>query len=266
VTLNVSITSPVDTSGNLKVAVQSSVTINVAIVSSSATLDVNIKSQATTLNVNISGSSITLNVSVTSPLDTSGNLKVSVQSSVTINVNISGQSITLNVNINSVSAGLNLPVDIKAQSVTLNVNIAGASTTVNVNISAQSIVLNINVSDAIAQLTHTTLLLKGNRVIVSGYVSNGSATIYTVPSGKTAYIIAISYNAFNFSGASPEGATLYLISGTTQYTLIDMTIKPSDFAWGYLGAGIIKMNAGESLKIAADVNVAFKCDIVIMEV
>jgi hypothetical protein len=45
-----------------------------------------------------------------------------------------------------------------------------------------------------------------------------------------------------------------------------MTIKPSDFAWGYLGAGIVKMNAGESLQIAADVDVAFKCDIVIMEV
>jgi len=227
---------------------------------------VNIKSQSAALNVNISGSSITLNVSVTSPLDTSGNLKVSVQSSVTINVNISGQSITLNVNINSVTAGLNLPIDIKAQSVTLNVNIVGSTATLNINIASQSITVNINIAGYPATLTPATLLEKGGRVSRKGSVSGGSSSIYTVPTGKTAYILVLSWEAYNTSTTIDGDAEIYYVSGTTSYTIKYIPLPAGRYTAGEWSSGVIKLNAGETLYIYAYTGCVLSVSAIIMEV
>ncbi|MCC5989925.1 MAG: hypothetical protein LM558_00245 [Thermosphaera sp.] len=98
-TLNIAVISPVDASGNLKVAVQSSVTINVNIASQSITLNVNIASSSVTLNVNVTNS--TLNVYVTGGSVTatiSGTVNVNVTNS-TLNVSIINSTVTLNTYI-----------------------------------------------------------------------------------------------------------------------------------------------------------------------
>lgn len=98
-TLNIAVTSPVDASGNLKVAVQSSVTINVNIASQSTTLNVNISSSSVTLNVNVTNS--TLNVYVTGgsvAATISGTVDVNVTNS-TLNVSITNSTVTLNTYI-----------------------------------------------------------------------------------------------------------------------------------------------------------------------
>jgi len=218
ITLNVSITSPTDASGNLKVAVQSSVTINV-----------NIASQSTTLNVNISGSSITLNVSVTSPTDASGNLKVAIQSSVTINVNI-----------------------------------ASATATLNVNISAQSVTLNINVVDFKSTITPTALLEKGTQRLVSTTLSASDVTLYTTPSGKTAYVIVVSYYARNTDTSYSRYFYIYAVVGGVSKQLIYHLLAPGDIRDITVTGGVVKLLAGDQLKAYAETNViALVCAVII---
>ena len=243
--------------GNLKVDIvaQSLTQLNVAVVASSVTLDVNIKSQSANVNVAVVAQSVDLKI--TNAVDAYGN-------PIPLKIDIAAQSITLEVNIKSQS--VTLDVNIKASSTTLNVNISGATATVNVNISAQSVTLSTSIADALAQLSHTMLLLKGNRVITNWYVYNGSVTIYTVPSGKTAFIIGIAYFGFNQSSTSVENGAIFLVSGSTSYAILFAKIKPSDYIWGYVGTGVIKMNAFESLQIVTDPDVGFGAAVIIMEV
>jgi len=156
----INIGQPLDASGNLKTSIQSSVTLNVNIMGQSTTININIASisagvifnvaqsgswtvnaqQTGTWTVNAAQSgSWTVNaaqtgawtINIGQPLDASGNLKTSIQSSVTLNVNISSQSTTLNVNIASITGGVVFNV---AQSGTWTVN-AQQTGTWNVNIS-----------------------------------------------------------------------------------------------------------------------------------
>jgi hypothetical protein len=262
--IDLKIKNAVDASGNpipLKIDVAAqSVTLNVAITSCAVVLNVNVTNS--TLNVNISGSSVTLNVSITSPVDASGNLKVAVQSSVTINVNIVSQSTTLNVNISSSSVTLNVNVT----NSTLNVNITGASATLNVNITAQAVVLNTNISDFKASLSPTGLLEKGTRKVVSGYVSNGSNTLYTVPSGKRAYVLTLQYYAYN-SSTTGSGTcyVLALIVDLEQY-LLYLPLRPSEKVSGVVTGGLMRLEANEYIRIFADSITTLYVTILIIEV
>jgi uncharacterized protein YfaS (alpha-2-macroglobulin family) len=242
ITLNVSVTSPVDTSGNLKVAVQSSVTINVNIASQSVTLNVNIsstsvtipvsiQSQAVTLNVNLVGSSITLNVSITSPTDAAGNLRVAVQSSVTINVSI-----------------------------------VSATATLNVNISAQSVTLNINVVDFKSTITPTALLEKGTQQLVASSFSASDVVLYTTPSGKTAYVIVVSYYARNTDTAYSRYFYIYAVVGGVAKQLIFHLLAPGDIRNHAITGGVVKLPAGSQLKAYAETNVTALVCAVIIEV
>lgn len=141
-TWTINIGAPLDGSGNLKTAIESAVTLNVNISSQStalnvnitgqtAALDVNIASQDAAINVNISSQSSALNVNISSPVDASGNLKTSIQSSVTLNVNLASQSTTINVNISGQSSTLD--VKITGSTVTMNVNITNPSLTVQIS-------------------------------------------------------------------------------------------------------------------------------------
>ena len=132
-------------SATLDVEIVGSVTLNVKITGSDVTLNVNIESVAAevvfnvkisssdvTLDVNIASSAVALDINVKSPVDTDGNLKTSIQSSVQIDVNIAASAVTLNVKITG--SDVTLDVNIKSQAVTLDVNIKAQEVTLNVNV------------------------------------------------------------------------------------------------------------------------------------
>ena len=132
-------------SATLDVEIVGSVTLNVNITGSDVTLNVNIESVAAevvfnvkisssdvTLDVNIASSAVALDINVKSPVDTDGNLKTSIQSSVQIDVNIAASAVTLNVKITG--SDVTLDVNIKSQAVTLDVNIKAQEVTLNVNV------------------------------------------------------------------------------------------------------------------------------------
>ena len=265
--------------GNIKVdiAAQSLQALNVNITGSSVTLNVNIAGSSATLNVNVTNSTLNVNVTNNTLNVNVTNSSLTVTVSNTVNVNVANSQLNVNVT-NSIlhvyvwnpkypdGSPIPLAITIQSSSVTLDVNIKSSAATVNVNISAQSIVLSASIADAIAQLSHTMLLLKGNRVIASGSVAGSSCTLYTVPSGKTAYVIGFYYFAHNGSSTQEEMARIFLVSGSTSYLLLAVFIKPSDTVWDYVGTGIIKMNAGESLQLTADADVLLGVSAVIMEV
>jgi hypothetical protein len=287
--------------GNLKVdiAAQSLTTLNVAIASSSVTLNVNIASQATMLNVNvtnsqlsiniagvssgvtvpitISGQSTTLNIAITNPVDTSGNLKVAVASSVTINVNIASQSSTINVNISSSSVTLNanitnssLNVNVTNSSLTVvvsgTVNVSVTNSSLNVSITNSTVTLNTYIADFKATIAPTSLLEKGTQKVFYINVTNGSSNFYTVPSGKTAYILTISMSAYNTGTSGYEQARIsgYLSGNYTVIFTFWLKYGTAD-SRVYTG-GIVKLNAGDTLYLVSDVDVTTSAIVVIVEV
>jgi hypothetical protein len=237
-------------------------------------VDVNIAS-APTLNVNISSitSGVTFNVAqsgtwtinIGAPLDASGNLKTSIQSSVTLNVNITG-STTLNVNISSVTSGVTFNVNITG-STTLNVNITSISSgvTFNVNITG-STTLNIYVSDFKSTMTPTALLEKGTQVIKTVYGTGYTGIVYTVPSGKTAYLITLQYFARNGSTSSNESIDVEVYYGGTYYDIVYCSLPPGGVSQNIVAGGIVKLNAYNTITVLSGSDVWIDVSLVIIEV
>jgi hypothetical protein len=249
-------------------------TVNVNIAGQVQALNVSVTS-AVTLNVNISSitSGVTFNVAqsgtwtinIGAPLDASGNLKTSIQSSVTLNVNITG-STTLNVNISSVTSGVTFNVNITG-STTLNVNITSISSgvTFNVNITG-STTLNIYVQDFKSTLTPTALLEKGTQVIKVVYGYNLGATLYTVPSGKTAYVITLRYYAHNYSTSLNESIDVWAnVGGSTKDIVYNMMPAGGD-SYDTVTGGVVKLNAGDILYVFTGSDVWAHVSCVIIEV
>jgi hypothetical protein len=129
--LNVNVTN---TSLNVNVT-NSTLTVTV-----SGTVNVNVANSQ--LNVNVTNTSIT--VSIGAPLDASGNLKTSIQSSVTLNVNITNCNVTLNVNITNSSLNVNVTntsLNVYVTNSTLTVTVSG---TVNVNVINSTLTVTIS--------------------------------------------------------------------------------------------------------------------------
>jgi len=243
--------------GNLKVdiAAQSLATLNVNIASQSITLNVNISSQSTTLNVNIASSSITLNVNVT-------NSSLTVNVSGRVDVNIASQSVTLNVNISSQSVTLNVNVT----NSTLNVNISGSSVTLNVNITGATATLNINVASGIVSLSNVRLLEQAARKLLSTSANGSDVTVYKVPAGKTAYIVAVDLHGY-LTGATTEGAVrVYIYDGVNQYTLLYRYVSSGQQALVDIAGVVAKMNSNEELHLYTYSGVYAEINVSIAEV
>jgi hypothetical protein len=199
-----------------------------------------------------------------------GNLRVDIaaQSLTQLNVNIVAQAVDIRVtNALDVSGNpIPLKIDIAAQSTTLNVNIAGSSVTLNVNITAQSITLNTSISDAIANLTVTMLFTKGNRVIASVRVQSGSVTLYTCPDGKLAFVIAMSWSAFNTAPSGTDYFRVNIVSGTATHLLVYKTINAGERESDIVTGGLAILKAGESLVVKAGLRVDVTITAIIVEV
>jgi hypothetical protein len=227
--IDVKITNAVDASGNpiplkIDISAQSLATLAVDIKAQSVgnikvdlaaqsvgNLAVDIKAQSVgNLNVNLAsvGTGVVLNVAqsgswtvnaaqtgtwtinIGAPLDTSGNLKTSIQSSVTLNVNIASQSTTLNVNISSQSAN------------------------VNISVAAQSVGVYLEPQWAAKQGTDVNI--QGATSTTPGGVNDLVIVTYYVPTGKT--LLIHSYGAAS-SDTALYPATVYLYNTTDNVVL-----------------------------------------------
>jgi hypothetical protein len=134
---------------------------------------------------------------------------IAAQSIQKLNVNIAGSSITLDVNVKNATLNVNvtnatLNVNI-ASAPTLNVNIASA-TTLTVNV--QTVQGNVNIVgqggtlDRL-QLNEGVLKAYNMKTRVYGTGAGNSATILTVPSGRTYYIVSAWISGGVYSDAPP---------------------------------------------------------------
>jgi FlaG/FlaF family flagellin (archaellin) len=157
-------------------------------------------------------------------------------------------------------------VNVNVTNSTLNVNISDATATLNVNITGSSATLNIYVSDFKSTMTPTALLEKGARVLASGVVNNGTLTIYTVPSGKTAYLITLAYSMYNSSSTTDEVNIIWLVSGGTNYALVRCKVGPKQLVSDVVAGGVVKMLAGDQIVLDAYTNSFVYATLVIAEV
>jgi len=220
-TWTINIGAPLDSSGNLKTSIQSSVTLNINITNCQVTLNVNVINSKldvnitnTSLNVNVTNSTLTvtvsgtvnvnitnsqLNVNVTNtsitvsigaPLDASGNLKTSIQSSVTLNVNINNCTVTLNVNVTNSSLNVNVT------NTSLNVYVTNSSLTVTVSGTVNVNVTNSTLTVTISGTPTVNIQTSGGANIVIDKLTQGAYTerrsdIYN--HGATATMVANNY-------------------------------------------------------------------------
>ncbi|MBW2675118.1 MAG: LamG domain-containing protein, partial [Deltaproteobacteria bacterium] len=99
-----------------------------------------------------------------------------------VNVNLSAQTVTMEVKI--VASDVTLNVAIQSSAVTLDVNITGSSVTLDVNVVGTA---NVNITDAIVNISALRLMDEGTVIVKDGGTSVVT-TLYTVPTGKKAYI------------------------------------------------------------------------------
>lgn len=125
---------------------------------------------------------------------------------ITIPINIEASDITMPVSIDAVTAdlevsitavGVTLPISIDAATVDLDVNLVGQDVTIDFNFADQSVA----VFDAAKWFAHNAA-----QVFLTAYATitvNACGTVidYTVPAGKTLYIVGVSYSAA--SGETP---------------------------------------------------------------
>jgi len=210
------------------------INVNATIVQSNVTLNVNIAGSAVTLSVNISGVSSGVVV------------PISIQSSVvTLNVSIVSSTVTLSVNIAGVASGVVVPISIQSSAVTLNVNI-----------SAQSVTLNTYISDFRPTISSTALLEKGTRVFRKGSVMGGSVTLYTVPSGRRAYVFYVAYRARNYSTSLTEYCAIYVYIAGDYYAIAQDDIPPGGTAAKTVAGGVARLEAGDSVVLFGFTDVA----------
>jgi hypothetical protein len=134
-----------------------------------------------------------------------------------------------------------------------------------VNISAQSITVNVNISDFKATITPTSLFEKGNQVVSYAYGSNGYYTIYTCPSGKTAYVLTMYYWALNTSTSNQRLFWVYATIRGYAKDLIWLYVLPSSQVWDMVTGGVIKLNAGDSITMYASTDVSAEVVVVVAE-
>ncbi|MHA1742160.1 MAG: LamG domain-containing protein, partial [Candidatus Thorarchaeota archaeon] len=226
-----------------------------------ALVNVNLSAQTVTLEVKIVASDVTLNVAIQS-------------SDVTLDVNIASQAVTLDVNIASSDVTLN--VAIQSSAVTLDVNIASSSATLNVQITGSTVTLdvnvvgtaNVNITDAIVNISALKLMDEGTLLVKSSWCSEGgTTTLYTVPTGKKAYIYLAHLTVKSTSTTTEGNGTLYVYDGTDEYILIKLYVDPDHPCMSdSMAFTLLKLLEGWEVRLYAEG--AARCDgsVIIVEV
>jgi hypothetical protein len=208
---------------------------------------------AWTVNVQ-TAAGVSLNVNIASI--TSGVVfNVAQSGSWTVNVQTAA-GVSLNVNIASITSGVVFNV---AQSGTWTINAAqtgswtinavqSGSWTVNVTGSVTiSGTPSVNIADAVVNISALKLMDSGTIKRIGGIVQNGSATMYTVPTGKKAYIFSAFLDAYHYA-AGEHYAYVSVYDGSYYYHLIFLDGPDSvDQMNEAIGFTVMSIPAGWSL-------------------
>ena len=224
----------------------------------------------------------TFPVAIAAQLVSSLQVDIAAQSITTLKVDIAAQSLqALNVNANITNTSIDVVIrdtritlmvyitndyiDVNAKitesTVKLDVNIASSSITLDVYITNSSLTVtvegtaNIYIQDFKPTVSITAILEKGTRVFINGSVLGGITTIYTVPYGRRAYILFISYYAENLSSYFTEAFTIWVEVDGDAYVLITGKIKPNESVSNTLVGGIVRLEEGDSIIIHGETDV-----------
>jgi hypothetical protein len=91
--------------------------------------------------------------------------------------------------------------------------------TTPINIAMQSITPKIEIAEAIVNISALKLMDTGVVKRLWIYASNGTYTLYTVPTGKRFYIFSAALNVRHWAAGDHE-ADIHLYDGTTQYRIL----------------------------------------------
>jgi hypothetical protein len=132
----------------------------------------------------------TWTINIGAPLDASGNLKTSIQSSVTLSVNITNCTVTLNVNVTNSSLNVNVT------NTSLNVYVTNSSLTVTVSGTVNVNVTNSTLTVTISGTPTVNIQTSGGANIVIDKLTQGAYTERRVDiynHGATPTMIAYNY-------------------------------------------------------------------------
>jgi hypothetical protein len=90
---------------------------------------------------------------------------------------------------------------------------------------------------------------RGARVLVSTSVQGAEAVVYTVPTGKAAFLFTLYIYAKNSSPASSGYVEVALVSETARYRVLYIPLDPGSLASGLMWGGILRMAPGEQLVV-----------------
>ncbi len=122
------------------------------------------------------------------------------------------------------------------------------------------------VTDVTIYASAVKLIAVGNEVVKQAIVSGASAVLYTVPTGKTAYVYYISFYAWNKSSTYAEDADVEYTTATGYlYRLLWRKLPPGGTASEGISFTFLRLNAGDYISLFADVDVTAYCSLVIVE-
>jgi len=203
-------------------------------------------------------------------------IDIVAQSIGNIAVDIAAQTVgNIAVDIAAQSVG-NLAVDITAQTLsTLKIDIAAQTLSqVDVNIAAQAVTLNVsvqgtanvNVTDAIINISSLKLMDSGTIVRADAVAIGGYATLYTVPTGKKAYIYSAFLNVEHYAAGVHEGI-LQVYDGANEYSLMYLVGPDSvDQMNEAIGFTVMSIPEGWSIRAWANSNSEAVAACVVVEV
>jgi uncharacterized membrane protein AbrB (regulator of aidB expression) len=101
----------------------------------------------------------------------------------------------------------------------------------------------------VPEFTSVSLMEKGARVEKSAYVAGTVSTVYTVPSGRIAYLIAMSYYSYNRDTTYVHYAQIVHRTASADFYIKYLAMPPGSIDSDVITGGIVRMNPGESLII-----------------
>jgi hypothetical protein len=111
------------------------------------------------------------------------------------------------------------------------------------------------------------MIKSGTQKVLFGSVQNGYITLYTVPSGKLAFLYYLVFSARNFSSTVTEQAKVeYLIGGARSTYILLHYIPPNGSVAIGIAFTFMMMSAGDSIILRADADVGAYASIVVVEV
>jgi hypothetical protein len=99
-----------------------------------------------------------------------------------------------------------------------------------------------------------TLMEKGARVMLSSMAAGAEVVVYSVPEGKTAFLMTLHLYARNKSLTEEGYIEVSIVSDAARYKLIYLPVEAGGLVSGLIVGGIVRLAPGEQLVIASSIS------------